>query len=100
MNFQLLDVAEGHEDVINVEVSSEMDDLALLIAPVGYGDYSSMEGLGCPILLERYGGRLRLVVWGDINQEEPTHIIDLEGARESCRKPGSEGDELRVVNIS
>jgi hypothetical protein len=27
------------------------------------------------------------VVWADINQEDPTHIIDLEGARESNRKP-------------
>jgi len=26
-----------------------------------------------------------LLVWADINQEDPTHIISLEGARETNR---------------
>ena len=52
----------------------------------GYGDYTSADGLGMPIVLEHYEGELRLLVWSDINQEEPTHIISLEGAREDKRK--------------
>ena len=41
-----------------------------------------------PILLERHDGKLRLVVWADINEQEPTHIIDLSGALESNRHSG------------
>jgi hypothetical protein len=28
---------------------------------------------------------MRLVIWADINQQDPTHIIDLSGALESKR---------------
>jgi hypothetical protein len=55
------------------------------IVPEGYGDLCSPDGKGVPILIDYYDGRLRVVVWSDINQEDPTHTIDLEGARESAR---------------
>ena len=61
------------------------NDSALSIFPQGYGDFGSADGHGYPVFLELYQGRLRLVVFADINQEEPTHIIDLEGAREDRR---------------
>jgi hypothetical protein len=67
-----------------IELPSE-DCLSILIHPKGYGDYYS-QGKGTPVMLELYEGRLRLVVWADINKQEATHIIDLEGARESNRK--------------
>ena len=38
------------------------------------------------VMMEHYDGKLRLIVWGDINEEDPTHIIDLENARESNRR--------------
>ena len=47
----------------------------------GYGDSLSPDDCGTPILTEKYDGELRVVIWGDINQEDPTHIISLEGAR-------------------
>ncbi len=50
-----------------------------------YGDHTSAEGHGSPIFLELCKGHLRLFVWADINREEPTHIIDLDGAREDRR---------------
>ncbi len=56
----------------------------LWIQPEGYGDKCSADGYGCPIGLEIWQGRLRLIVYGDINEEEP-RIIDLENARETCR---------------
>ncbi|NLE27030.1 MAG: hypothetical protein GX625_17150 [Clostridiaceae bacterium] len=56
----------------------------LWIRPRGYGDACSEEGYGFPIALELWQGRLRLVVFSDINNEEP-QIIDLEKAKESCR---------------
>jgi len=70
---------------VNVSVGIERDGLALLIKPERYGDYCSVEGEGTPILLELFDNELRLVIWADINQEEPTHIISLEGARELRR---------------
>ena len=61
------------------------------IVPEGYGDAGSEDSHGIPILLEIYEGRLRLLVWNDINVEDPV-IIDMEGARETNRK-GRVGDE-------
>lgn len=54
------------------------------IRPEGFGDAYSLEGDGWPIGLELWQGRLRLLVFTDINNEEP-QIIDLEKAKESCR---------------
>jgi hypothetical protein len=56
----------------------------LWIRPEGYGDKCSTDGHGYPLGLEIWQGRLRLIVYGDINEEEP-RIIDLENARETCR---------------
>lgn len=61
----------------------EGDNNHLAIRPEGYGESSAVEGHGFPILIEKYDGKLRLVVWGDINQQDPTHIICLDGAQES-----------------
>ena len=56
----------------------------LWIQPVGYGDKTSADGHSWPIGLEIWEGRLRLIVFDDINTEEPK-IIDLENAREDSR---------------
>ena len=48
--------------------------------PAGYGLYACADGTAGPILLELHEGRLRLIVWDDINLEDPSHIIDLEVA--------------------
>lgn len=61
-------------------------DNSLSIGVPGYGDATSIDGRGVVAILERWEGRLRLLVWSDIDEEEPTHIIDLEGARESARR--------------
>ncbi len=60
----------------------------------GYGDYGSTAGHGCPVMIEHYDGVLRLLVWGDINQQDPTHIIDLEGALEA-KRVDDDGDRGR-----
>jgi hypothetical protein len=46
--------------------------------PIGDGNRSI-------VAFEIWEGRLRLLVWADINQEDPTHTIDLEEARTSNR---------------
>ena len=52
----------------------------------GYGDCCSADGQGTPVVIERYEGQLRVVIWADINQEDATHVIVLENAREDKRE--------------
>jgi hypothetical protein len=54
------------------------------IQPRGYGEKCAIDGQGFPIGIEIWQGRLRLIVFTDINSEEP-QIIDLEKARETAR---------------
>ena len=54
------------------------------IQPEGYCDKCSADGEGWPIGIEVWQGRLRLIVYDDINREDP-QIIDLEKSKESCR---------------
>jgi hypothetical protein len=58
---------------------------ALWIAVDGYGDCGSKDGHGMPIKVEWYDGALRVLLWGDINSEDPTVHCVMEGARESER---------------
>jgi NifB/MoaA-like Fe-S oxidoreductase len=81
MDFTLTDQSE--EDHPPCKVTVEEKNGVLFIRPEGYGDFCSPEGEGIPVILERYEGQLRLVVWSDINEEDSTHIIELEDAKES-----------------
>ena len=67
---------------LNVRVTA--DSSTISIFPEGYGDFGSADGHGCPVFLELYEGRLRLIVFADINAQDPT-IINLEAAREGQR---------------
>ena len=75
---------QNGEQSVCVEVAEEQ--WGLVIYPAGYGCFGCADGTAGPILLELYEGRLRLVVWDDINLEDPSHIIDLEDAREAQRR--------------
>jgi hypothetical protein len=68
-----------------IETAIEVLDEQIWIKPKGHGDLSSGDGYGVPICIERYDGHLRVILWPDINTEEPV-IVDMEGARESMRK--------------
>jgi hypothetical protein len=63
------------------------DGQTLIIRVDGHGDFHSPNGQGELIYLEHYDGKLILRVWADINQEDPTHTIDLSGALETARIP-------------
>jgi len=54
------------------------------IQPKGYGEKCAMDGQGWPIGIEIWQGKLRLIAFDDINNEDP-QIIDLEKSKESCR---------------
>lgn len=60
-----------------VRVSCLMEQGILWIQPAGYGNPVSAKG--CPIRLELCRGRLRLIVYSDIGDEDPL-LIDMEGA--------------------
>lgn len=82
--FVLFDGAESTNALRGIV--GESPNGSLVISVEGYGDSASVDGAGHPILLELYEGKLRLHVWADINKEDPTHTIELEGARESARE--------------
>ena len=54
----------------------------------GYGDLHSTDGKGSPVVIDYFENRVSVIVWGDINKEDNTHIISLEGAKESNRGKG------------
>lgn len=80
----LKDVSGGSR-FIHVGIRGEGNGGGLVICPQGYGCCNCEDGTTGPVYLEVHEGRLRLIVWADINDEEPTHIIDLEGAKEEQR---------------
>lgn len=53
-----------------------------------HSDYVSEDNKGQPIWIERNNGEINVVVFDDINNEEPTHVISLEGARNTARREG------------
>ena len=73
---------ESPAKVVRVNVLSETG--KLWIQPEGYGDKTSADGHGYPVSLGIWQGRLRLIVFSDINAEDP-QIIDLENAKETTR---------------
>ncbi len=54
------------------------------IQPDGFGEKCADDGEGFPVGIEIWQGRLRLIVFNDINVEDPI-ILNLENARESSR---------------
>ncbi|MEG3764913.1 hypothetical protein [Alteromonas sp. 14N.309.X.WAT.G.H12] len=55
--------------------------LGLAVHVDGYSDNISQNHNGTPIYIEMYEGCLRAVLYSDINQEDPTHVISLENAK-------------------
>ena len=73
-------------DSRRIPVKISVQSGAIYLRPEGTGDCTSVDGHGFPICLEFYENSIRLIVWSDINQEDPTHIIPLEGSLVSNRK--------------
>jgi len=66
----------------NIKILSEAG--KIWVQPQGYGEKNARDGFGYPVSLEIWEGKLRLIIFDNINSEEP-QIIDLENARESNR---------------
>ena len=69
-----------------IKVEDLQEDQIFSLQVEGLGDCYSNDGKGTPIVLTVVDGELKLYVWSDINQQDPTHIISLEGARIENRK--------------
>src|SRR3989339_692190 len=69
---------------VKIKVNILSEGGKIWIQPEGYGEKCSADGEGFPIGIEIWEGRLRLVIFDDINREEP-QIIDLEKAKETSR---------------
>jgi len=77
-HFTLYDEVAEDETRVCIENKSNLG-LALIIE--GYGDCSTKDHCGPPIFIEKHEDEVTLHVYADINNEEPTHSISLEGAR-------------------
>ncbi len=84
----LIDTDTEHADKLPIKIVALPHGVSIYAE--GHGDFGSAEGHGTPVFLELHRGRLRLLVWDDINREDPTHDIDLSGATESRRHPDVE----------
>ena len=68
-----------------MQAKIEADEHGINIGFVGYGDHSSADGFGRPVFIEIHDGQLTIHVWTDIGQEDATHVLSLENAREHRR---------------
>jgi hypothetical protein len=88
MDFVLLEQADIDEKkFLNCHVEERQGQM--WIHPEGFGDCCSEDGHGKPIGIEIWDGEVRVLIWGDINSEDLTHTISLNGASEELRKTGS-----------
>jgi len=95
LNVQLAD--GDPESIGNLPVRIQATDFSVALFPEGFGDFASAQGHGCPVSLEFYRGRLRLIVFPDINTEDPM-IIDLDGAKEDRRSVAGTYSKLEGRN--
>ena len=68
------------------EATIETGGNCIMIGLKGYGDSGSAPGHGAPIIIEFRDGAPFVLLWDDINDEEPSHLIDLSGAAENRRR--------------
>lgn len=69
----------------SLPVKVELRPNGIYICPKGYGDAASKAGYGTPVMIEYWNGELRVVLWSDINKEDPTHVISMEYAPRQFR---------------
>jgi hypothetical protein len=87
LKFNLFDEEVGDEIFGNID---SKENLGISIFFEGYGDCTSQDDSGTPVYIEKYDGKLQVRIYGDINSEDATHNISLEGARLNKRTPDTE----------
>lgn len=76
---------------IELTVESHVESNGVELRLPGYGTAAMMPGSSGPVLIEYRDGQPFVVIWGDINQEEPTHVVPLAGAAETNRREDGDG---------
>ncbi|AMJ76604.1 hypothetical protein [Alteromonas stellipolaris] len=76
-HFTLVDEADDAE--VTGTVSTD-NNLGLAIQLDGFGTADNPSG-GSIVFLERYEGKTSVLVYADNSKDEPTHVINLEGAQ-------------------
>ena len=76
-------------DYSSKHVCIELDDKTIALHFDGYGTYSERDIDSFPVIIEIRNGIPFLVIWSDINREDPTHVINLAGAASNLRCSGT-----------
>ena len=69
-----------------LDIATTLHDWGWYIRADGYSDYCSQHGHGEQVMIENRHGVPHVIIWADINDEDPTHIVSLAGAAESERR--------------
>lgn len=69
---------------VEIKVNILSEGGQIWIQPNSYGEKNAIDGEGFPVGIEVWQGKLRLIIFDDINSQEP-QIIDLEKAKETSR---------------
>lgn len=78
----LNDVYDEVGEERTIEARIETSERGIFITLDGYEDLNG--GLET-VLIELANGEPQVVIWSDINKEDPTHIISLKEAKVECR---------------
>lgn len=70
-------------------VTVDVTEQGVFVGVSGYGEKTSTPEAARPIVVEMYDKELQVLVWSDINNEDPTHNISLEDAKENRRRKES-----------
>ena len=70
---------------IDATISVNEASSCFLLQAKGYSDCNSQDDTGIPLVIENINGVLTLRVFADINQEDPTHVIPLNLAKNKNR---------------
>ena len=70
---QLHDQYDGSNKKVDTELNFDRDGIS-----VSFDGYEDMCGNNALVDVEIWEGELRVVIWADPEQEDPTHIVSLE----------------------
>jgi hypothetical protein len=84
--YELTDQCDQPNDKPTLPIKIVGNGGQILIGFQGYGEHGADVEHATPVLIEVWDGKLRVIIWSDVNQEDPTHTIELEAARENNRQ--------------